>query len=93
VDEDLARAALDGRADDSGFTPRERAALLFADQFWHDHHAVSDELWAQMRDVFSPSEIVELSLSVAANIAMGKVMAMLRIPNPNYRDHLPLAAE
>lgn len=32
--------------------------------------------------MFTPAEIVELSMSVSANLAMGKVVAMLGIPNP-----------
>jgi hypothetical protein len=31
---------------------------------------------------------VELAMSVSQNMAMGKVMAMLRVPNPDFRDHL-----
>jgi hypothetical protein len=42
-----------------------------------------------MRQRFTPSELIELAMSVAQNMAMGKVMAMLRVPNPDFRDHLP----
>jgi alkylhydroperoxidase family enzyme len=85
VEEDLALAIMDGRADDPRLTRREQAALEFADRFWHDHHAIDDELWAKLNDVFEPSELIELALSVAQNMAMGKVIAMLGVPNPDFR--------
>jgi hypothetical protein len=39
--------------------------------------------------VFSPSELVELGMSVGQAIAMGKLVAMLGIPNPDFRDDMP----
>jgi hypothetical protein len=63
--------------------------VRLADRFWHDHHAIGDELWAELQQEFSPAEIIELSMSISANMAMGKVIAMLGIPNPDYRQHLP----
>jgi alkylhydroperoxidase family enzyme len=80
---------MDGDADDPRLTPRERAALKFASQFWDDHHGVDDELWSQLTEVFSPSEVVELGMSVGQAIAMGKLVAMLGVPNPDFRGHLP----
>ncbi len=79
---------MDGRSDDPRLSPRERAALEFADRFWHDHHAIDDELWAQLMAVFEPGEFIELAMSVAQNLAMGKVIAMLGVPNPDFRSHL-----
>jgi alkylhydroperoxidase family enzyme len=76
---------MDGDVDDPRLTPRERAALRFADQFWHDHHGVDDAMWAELRGVFSPSELVELGMSVGQAIAMGKLVAMLGLPNPDFR--------
>ena len=88
MEEDLAVAVKDGRVDDPRLTPRERAALKFADRFWHDHNAIDDALWAEITEVFEPPEIIELAMSVAQNIGMGKIMAMLGVPSPDYRAHL-----
>jgi hypothetical protein len=48
---------------------------------------VDDALWGELTESFSPSELVELAISVAQNLAMGKVMALLRVPNPSFRGH------
>jgi alkylhydroperoxidase family enzyme len=78
---------MSGDVDDPRFTPRERAAVAYADQFWHDHNGFSDELWAEITTQFPPEELVELAMSVAQNMAMGKIIAMMGIPNPLFRNH------
>ena len=60
--------------------------MAYADQFWHDHNAFSDELWAEIMSQFPPEELIELAMSVAQNMAMGKIIAMLGIPNPLFRN-------
>jgi alkylhydroperoxidase family enzyme len=84
-------AVMDGDIDDPRLSPRERAALALADRFWHDHNAIDDELWAEVAEQFSPSEIIELTMSIAQNMAMGKMIAMLGVPNPLFRDPAPHA--
>ena len=78
---------MDGQIDDERLTPRERAALSFADRFWHDHNDIGDALWAELMDVFTPEEFIELAMSVAQYIGMGKMIAMLGIPNPSFGVH------
>jgi alkylhydroperoxidase family enzyme len=86
VEESLARAAMHGRIEqlrhDPRFTERERAALRYADAMWHDHHALPDDLWAELMRVFSPEEFVELGMAVANYKGMGQLFAMLGIPAP-----------
>jgi alkylhydroperoxidase family enzyme len=77
---------MDGQIDDPRLTRRERAALAFADRFWHDHHAIDDELFAEIMGEFTPEEFIELAMSVAQYIGMGKLIAMLGIPNPLFRE-------
>jgi alkylhydroperoxidase family enzyme len=77
---------MDGQVDDPRLTPRERAALRFASQFYRDHNDIDDELWAELRDAFTSEEIIELAMSVAQYIGMGKVISMLGIPNPLFRE-------
>lgn len=79
---------MDGVIDDPRLTRRERAALAFADRFWHDHNAIDDELFAEIMHEFTPEEFIELAMSVAQYIGMGKVVAMLGIPNPLFRDQV-----
>jgi alkylhydroperoxidase family enzyme len=82
VEESLAQAAMHGEHDDPRFTPRERAALRYADVMWHDHNAMPDELWAELMRLFTPEEFVELGMAVANYKGMGQLMAMLGVPAP-----------
>jgi alkylhydroperoxidase family enzyme len=77
---------MDGQVDDPRLSPRERAALRFASRFYRDHNDIDDQLWAELRDAFTPEEIIELAMSVSQYIGMGKLIAMLGIPNPLFRD-------
>ena len=82
VEESLARAAMEGKYDDPRFTPRERAAVRYADVMWHDHNAMPDDLWAELMKVFTPEEFIELGMAVANYKGMGPVMARLGVPAP-----------
>jgi len=82
LEESLARAAMDAKSDDPRFTPRERAALRYADVMWHDHNAMPDDLWAELMTVFTPEEFIELGMAVANYKGMGQLMAMLGVPAP-----------
>jgi alkylhydroperoxidase family enzyme len=88
VEEELVPAVMAGEVDDPRLTQRERAALAFADQYWHDHNAVDDELWGELMDAFTPEEFIELAMSVGQYTAMGKIIAMLGVPNPLYLEEL-----
>lgn len=53
-------------------SPRERAALHFADKLAVDHHKIDDAAWAELREQFSESEIIELALHVTLFIGLGR---------------------
>ena len=69
-------------ADD--LTAAERAAIAYADLMATDHHAVSDETFAGLREHFSEPEIVELCLNVAWFVGFGRMAATL-----NFVEDLP----
>jgi alkylhydroperoxidase family enzyme len=71
-------AALDDLSSDL-FTPRERAALTFADLMSTDHHAIDDAVFAELRRHFSEAEIVELGVSTALFVGFGRLNAVLGI--------------
>jgi alkylhydroperoxidase family enzyme len=71
-------AALDDLASDL-FSPRERAALRFADLMATDHLSIDDALFAELRRHFSEAEIVELGMSAALFIGFGRLNAVLGI--------------
>jgi alkylhydroperoxidase family enzyme len=71
-------AALDDLASDL-FSPRERAALTFADLMATDHHTIDDAVFAELRRHFSEAEIVELGVSTALFVGFGRLNAVLGI--------------
>ena len=71
-------AALDDLASDL-FSPRERAALTFADLMATDHHKIDDAVFTELRRHFSEAEIVELGMSTALFLGFGRLNAVLGI--------------
>ena len=53
-------AALEG-GDFEVFAAPERAALQFSEQLTRDSHAISDEMFAELRRHFDEGEIVEIA--------------------------------
>lgn len=78
VSEDEAAAGVD-RADDAGFTPRERAAIHFAEKLALDHHNIGDADVAAMRRHFTDAEFLELAMMAGQYIGFGRVLAMLQL--------------
>lgn len=65
--------------DSDRFTPRERAALRFADQMATDHLKIDDAAFAEVRRHFSEAEIVELGVSTAIFVGFGRLNTVLGI--------------
>ena len=61
------------------FSPRERAALRFAELMAGDHHQVGDAMFAELRRHFSEAEIVELGVSTALFVGFGRLNAVIGI--------------
>ena len=78
VSEDEAAAGVDD-ADAADFTPRERAAIHFAEKMAIDHHNIGDEDVARMRSHFSDAEFLELAMMAGQYIGFGRVLAMLQL--------------
>jgi Uncharacterized conserved protein len=53
-------------------TPRERAALKFAEKLAVDHQKVDDDLWAEVRGHFSEAEVIELVAHTTLYIGFGR---------------------
>ena len=53
-------------------TPRERAAIRFAEKLAVDHQKVDEALWAELRDHFSEAEIIELVAHTTLYIGWGR---------------------
>jgi len=62
------------------FTPREKAALKFADLFKSGEQAIDrDEVYAELKIHFSDAEIIELGLMCAQTDGVGRFVKSLNI--------------
>jgi len=61
------------------FSPRERAALRFAELMAGDHRQVDDAVFAELRRHFTEAQIVELGVSTALFVGFGRLNAVLGI--------------
>ncbi|MFL6091070.1 MAG: carboxymuconolactone decarboxylase family protein [Aeromicrobium sp.] len=86
-DEGLDEAFYDG----AGRSIREELAAEFATRFASDHLAIDDELWSRLHGAYSDDELVDLGLSVASWLALGRVNQVFgvdgacRIPPRGYQ--------
>jgi alkylhydroperoxidase family enzyme len=71
-------AAMDD-LDSELFSPRERAALRFAELMATDHQKVDDGVFAELRRHFSEAEIVELGVATALFVGFGRFNAVVGI--------------
>lgn len=60
-------------------TPRERAAVRFAEKLAVDHHKVDDALWAEVRAQFSEAEVIELATHTTLYIGFGRLNEIIGI--------------
>jgi alkylhydroperoxidase family enzyme len=63
--------------DASRFTPREVAAMQFFDQLATDHHAIDDDTFRSLADVFTTAEIVEMAYLCSSFLGGHRLMHAL----------------
>jgi alkylhydroperoxidase family enzyme len=86
-DEGLDEAFYNGQ----GRSEREALAAEFATRFASDHLAIDDDLWDRLHAVYTDDELVDLGLSVASWLALGRVNQVFgvdgacRIPPQGYQ--------
>jgi len=61
------------------FSGAERAALTFADLMASDHLNIDDAVFAELRRHFSEAQIVELGVSTALFVGLGRFNAVIGI--------------
>jgi alkylhydroperoxidase family enzyme len=76
VDEDLV-CSLEKPEEAKDLTESELAALNFADRFATDHLSITDERFAELREHFSETQVMELMLHLALYVGMGRLAATL----------------
>jgi alkylhydroperoxidase family enzyme len=65
--------------DHPDFTPRERLAAEFAEQFAIDHRGIDDAMWARMSEHFSDRELLDLTITCGFCVGMGRAYQVLDI--------------
>ena len=63
--------------DGSGFSERERLAVLYAEKLAIDHHNMDDAFFDRLRTVFTEPEIVEIGMMAGQYIGFGRLLMVL----------------
>ena len=74
-------------------TPRERAALDFAEALGAGRPSVDDALMARLRSVFTDAEIVELGFAAGGFLMWGRLHRAFGVPPSGPGYHAMLANE
>lgn len=76
-------------SDDTRFTPREQAALRYADLFCVDYLSIGDDTYADLAQHFTVEEIVELQMFSAMMLAGGRLALVQRAWEVDDADLVP----
>lgn len=60
-----------------GYSAQERLSAEFAERFALDHRGIDDDLWQRLAAEFSTGQIVDLGLSVAEWLGVGRFTQVL----------------
>lgn len=71
-------AAIPG-VDAAKLTPKERAVVRFASAFGNNHHAISEEHFAELKKYFSDAQITELLLWSAMALGLGRILKVTQL--------------
>jgi alkylhydroperoxidase family enzyme len=85
-------AAVKGYATSDLFTPLEKTALAFTEQFCTASADISDTLLGELGEHLSPAEVVDLTLVIGKYLAMGRFMQVLGLDQACAIDPARLAA-
>ena len=76
TDEDVACLITPGG---SQLTEQERLAVAFLDLLSADHHAIDDEVYRQLGEVFTAAQIVELGITCASTMGLHRFIHTLDV--------------
>ena len=71
--------SVDHYSDVDAFTAREKLAAEFAEKFAIDHTAIDDAFWTRLRDHFSDTELLELTITIGVCVGLGRAFNVLDI--------------
>ncbi len=61
------------------YTDAEKIAIEFAERFAMDHRNIDDELFVRLGQFYSQAQIVELAVTVARNLGIGRLLKVLQL--------------
>ena len=76
TDEDVACLLAPGHSD---LTEQERLAVAFLDLLSADHHAIDDEVYRKLGEVFTSAQIVELGFACANSMGLHRFLHTLDV--------------
>jgi len=85
TDEDFYAHVADFHRDDR-YTAQEKLAIDYAERFAVAHTAIDDEFFARLREQFTDEEILDLTICIAAFIALGRTLNVLGIEDTSLTD-------
>jgi alkylhydroperoxidase family enzyme len=65
--------------ENADFTEREKVCLRLVDRLAHDHFAIDDAFFEELRNHFSDEQIVELALSATFTLGLAKLNAVFGV--------------
>jgi alkylhydroperoxidase family enzyme len=72
--------------DDSRYSPREKMAIDYAERFVVAHTAIDDAFFEQLHEHFTDEEILDLTICIAAFVALGRTLNVLGIEDTSLTD-------
>jgi alkylhydroperoxidase family enzyme len=78
ITEDLYEHVADYATSDL-YSEAEKVAVEYAERFATDHLNIDDDLFARLGEFYSDGEIVELSVTVARNLGIGRLLKVLQL--------------
>ena len=64
------------------FSAREKLALRFAERIALNHQSIDDAFFHDLRQAFSPAEVIELGMLTGVFIGYGRLLAVLDLEAP-----------
>ena len=68
------------------YSPAEQLAVEYAERFALDHTGIDDTFFARLREQFTDAEILDLTICIAAFVALGRTLQVLGIEETSLTD-------
>lgn len=72
---------VDSYRDSDEFSPAEKLTIEYAERFALEHRDIDQAFFDRLAEHFSPTEIVELTVTIGYCMGIGRVLAVLDIAN------------